>query len=460
MKKLLALILSFVMLLSGCSAPASQSEDNSENGNTEITEDLNTSEWEVDSEDIVEGDSKVPRKEPSFSELSDPGLIEYTEQTLYSEIASQLGPDYQVENVTANYISKEYLEELTYNTKENVFYGYSLSELDEQFQGTRYVFTLDEKTEETIVVPFEEYDATYEKVLKNVAIGSGVIIVCATISVVSGGTAPAVSVFFAACAKTGTEFALSEMAFSSIIAGITTGVATGDVNEALKASLLAGSEGFKWGAISGTVIGGGSELITLKAASKGGLTLNEAATIMQEEKLPANFVKQFSSMDEYNAVVQKVIENGLTIQEVSSICMETKYPIEIVKNIRKIEESKIYFEQAGLYAEKINGKWSLIRDINLDYMSELGGEMVSNLERMRRGYAAIDPVTKQPYELHHIGQLIESPLAILTPFEHRGKPNNSILHDPNIEEGVQNLLGSEWSKQRSEYWKALAEFLS
>ena len=459
MKKLLAIVLSCSMMLSFCGSKITWAQSKDEEDPT--SERLDISNWEDDPGKIIEGDSKAEPKEPSFSGLNDPGLMDYTEQAIYTEVASQLGTDYQIENVTANYISKEYLEELSYNTKENVFYGYSLSELDAQFQGTRYVFTLDEKTKETTVVPFQEYDTTYEKVLKNVAIGTGVIVVCVTISVVTGGTAPAVSMIFAASAKSGTVFALSSGAFSSIIAGITTGVATGDVDESLKAALLAGSESFKWGAISGAVIGGGTELMTIKSASQGGLTMNEAATVMKNDKVPSNFVKQFSSMDEYNEVVQFAGNNGLTIQNVSSICMDTGYPVQIVKNMKTLGESKIYFEQAGLYAQEVNGQLSLIRDIDLNYVSELGGEMVTNLERMQKGYAAIDPVTKQAYQLHHIGQSIDSPFAILTPYEHMSGGNNGILHDSHIEEGVHKLLSnSEWAKQKEVYWKALAELLS
>lgn len=47
------------------------------------------------------------------------------------------------EDVSAVYVSQEYLTELAYNSQENVFFGYSLSGLDEYFQGTRYVFTVD-----------------------------------------------------------------------------------------------------------------------------------------------------------------------------------------------------------------------------------------------------------------------------------------------------------------------------
>lgn len=102
--------------------------------------------------------------------------------------------------------------------------------------------------------------------LKNVAIGTGVILVCVTVSLVTGGLgAPAVSMIFAASAKTGTVMALSGGAMGGISAGIVTGVQTGDMEQALKAAALAGSEGYKWGAITGVISGGASEAMASRA---------------------------------------------------------------------------------------------------------------------------------------------------------------------------------------------------
>ena len=61
------------------------------------------------------------------------------------------------------------------------------------FQGTRYVFTLDESGQ-TGVQEFVEFeDDTFEKVLKNVAIGTGVIMVSVTVALVTKNPAAAVN---------------------------------------------------------------------------------------------------------------------------------------------------------------------------------------------------------------------------------------------------------------------------
>lgn len=183
--------------------------------------------------------------------------MRYVEDTVYSDLVEQLGSDdYFVENVEAVYISKEYLDELAYHSQENIYFGYKYSELEEAFQGDKFIFTLGENGQ-TDVVPFEEYDGTYDTVIRNVAIGTGVILLCVTVSVVSAGAGtPAVSMIFAASAKSATTFALSSGVISGVSAGVVEGIQTHDFDKAIKAAALEGSEGFKWGAIEGAIIGG------------------------------------------------------------------------------------------------------------------------------------------------------------------------------------------------------------
>lgn len=191
--------------------------------NSEITSTLTS---ESDNE-VLETEAKniVSRNHiPEFTGLDAPDLLRYVEDSVYADLISQLNSDdYFVENVSTVYYSKEYLEELSYNSQENIYFGYTLSELDEQFHGAKFVFDLGDNGQ-TVVHEFEEYDDTYDKVIKNVAIGTGVVLICVTVSVVSSGVgAPAVSAIFAASAKTGTAFALS----SGTISGVTVGVVKG-----------------------------------------------------------------------------------------------------------------------------------------------------------------------------------------------------------------------------------------
>lgn len=270
MKKYLALLLACVMVLTGCGQASNSSESN--NVSVNIEEDTSNVDKESEVEAVVSEQLSLEEytngyvdEEIKFGSLGDPMLLQYVEDNIYASLSEQLSSEnYTIENVSAIYVSQEYIDELTYNSKSNVFFGYTLEEIDAQFQGTRYVFTLGEDGQ-TTVIPFEEYDDTYEQIIKNVAIGTGVILVCVTVSVVTAGTGTptCVSMVFAAAAKTGTTFALSSSVISAVAAGTVTGIETKDFDEALKASALAGSEGYKWGAITGVITGGVSESIAI-----------------------------------------------------------------------------------------------------------------------------------------------------------------------------------------------------
>ena len=256
MKRIIALVLSLAMLLTGCATPQQDSSETASESTIETPAD------EIVWENI----------EPQYDSLDDEELLAHVEDLVYRETVLSLDSDeFLVENVSAVYISKEYLDEVAFNSQSNIYFGYTLAELDELFQGTRYVFTLDEYGQ-TSVQEFQEIeDISAETMLKNVAIGTGVILVCVTISTVSAGIgAPAaITVIFAASAKMGAIFALSSGTMGVITAGIVKGYQTGDVNEALEAAALSGSEGYKWGAIIGSITGGTKEAFVLNTQLNG-----------------------------------------------------------------------------------------------------------------------------------------------------------------------------------------------
>ncbi len=242
--------------------------------NDEETNDALTSSKD-ENEESRESD-EIDDTVPDFYGLDDPELLQYIEDTVYAGIEEKFeSEDYVIENVKAIYYSKEYIQEVAYNSQSNIWFGYTLKELDEQFQGESYVFTLGEDGQ-TIVKPFEEYDDTYEKVIRNVAIGTGVILVCVTVSVITGGAgAVPISMVFAASAKTGAIMALSSGTISAVAAGAITGIQTHDKDQALKAAALQGSEGFKWGAILGAITGGLSEVSQLRNAAKASQAIDD-----------------------------------------------------------------------------------------------------------------------------------------------------------------------------------------
>lgn len=359
---------------------------------------------------------------PEFSGLDDTALVSYLEDSVYSQLVSALNSaDYFVENVSAAFVSKEYLEEIAYNSQENIYFGYTLSEIDEQFQGTRFVFTLgdDGKTE---VREFQKYDDTYDKIIRNVIIGSGVILLCVTVSVASGGLgAPAVSMIFAASAKSGAIMGLSSGLFSGVSAGVIKGIETGNMEEAVKAAALAGSDSFKWGAITGAITGGAQETAKYAKAMRAlkGVELNKAITKQQA------------------AVMQ----------------MESGYPVEVIKQYQNLDQYNAC-KEIGLTSYMVDGKNALIRDIDLNYLDEKGR---TNLQRMQSGLAPLDP-TGKAYELHHLGQKVDSPLAVLTRKEHREGDNHKLWHL--FEKGSEvHIDDSAWNTQRKHFWKDFARLV-
>lgn len=402
MKRMIALLLSIVILLTGCGQSQSRP--------TKISEsDFVTETEESTAEPVVCEDV-----EPQYDSLDNEQFLAHIEDLVYRDTVASLNSDeYFVENVSAVYISKEYLDEVAFNSQSNIYFGYTLAELDEIFQGMKYIFTLSEDGTTTVQELQEIEDVSTETMLKNVAIGTGVILVCVTVSVVSAGVgAPAVSMIFAASATTAQTFAISSAAFGGISAGVVRGIQTGDFNEAMEATAMGATEGFKWGAISGTIIGGGSETFLLKSATKSGLTMNEAAIIQADSNLPIDVISQMHSLDEY-----------------------------------------VVYKNAGLKPAMVNGKTALVQNIDLDFVSQLpDGTEVTNLVRMQKGYAPLDPATGKAYQLHHIGQKAEGTLAVLTESQHQG--NSAIL---NIFGKESEIVRSEFATTRKEFWEYLGK---
>ena len=397
-KKLLCVFLSAVLVLmtSGCGGQAAGGASDGGNAETHLS-----------MRDIP----AVQTEGIEYAKLSDPDLRRYIEDAVYAQLIQDLDSNnYVVERVQTAYVSQEYIDELEYNSKSNIYFGFTLEELESYYQGERYVFTLGEDGH-TTTRAFEAFDDTYSRVVRNVATGSGVILVCVTVSAVTAGAGiPAASAIFAVAAETGTTVALSSGAIAGLSAALVTGLETGDAEEALRSAAIAASEGFMWGAIGGALSGGANEAYGLYQATAGGLTMNEVATIQQESGLSLDVISQLNSMEQYEIL-----------------------------------------QEAGSFEGMVNGRTALLREIDLYQVDEMGR---TNLERMAQGLAPMDP-SGHPYELHHVGQHADSMLAVLTREEHRLGDSYSIWHDI-IESEIDR---PEFNKQKQAFWKAVAEQL-
>lgn len=409
MRRLTALIICMTMIITGCNAPSASVKTEQPETVSMETEESRTSEPTAEvmtEEEETEDETEVKEQKISFSGLDDPKLLTYVENKVYGDLISELNSDECfVEKIEAVYLSKEYADELSYNSQSNVFFGYTLEELEQEFRGKRYVFTLGDDNCTNVVELKEVYDDTYDSVIKNAAVGGGVILICVTVSAATAGAAPAVSIIFATSAATATTFALESGTIGFAAASIVRGYQTHDFNEAIKAGTLAASEGFKWGAITGAAVGGINEAVALKGAALNGLTMNQAAAIQRE----------------------------------------SKWPLDAVKNLHSTAEYEIYKKAELIPKQRSDGTWIFWRDIDWNSIDTLGH---TNVQRVEIGLAPVD-TAGVPYELHHIGQKADSPLAILTNAEHHSSDNFRILHYAN--EG-KNVADSVWSAQKREIW--------
>ena len=140
----------------------------------------------------------------------------------------------------------------------------------------------------------------------------------------------------------------------------------------------------------------------------------------------------------------------------------TGWDTSICKAVNTWQEAVIYLA-CGLREARIGGRPALIRD-DIDwsdfsirrntwlkeYLADYDkAAEYNNEDLIGEGYPPRDK-GGNPYELHHIGQHPDSPLAELTVFEHReSKTNYSILHPLAGE-----IDRERFAKERSEYWRA------
>ena len=130
----------------------------------------------------------------------------------------------------------------------------------------------------------------------------------------------------------------------------------------------------------------------------------------------------------------------------------------IVNTIQSEAEARIYIG-AGLKEAIINGKPALIQpriDPNYQmpewWIKEHGKKWRgwTNCDLMGEGYPP--PVEYgDPFELHHIGLLTASPLAVLTWAQHREQGNFAVLHSL---DDYSDIDRNGFAKEKSAHWMA------
>lgn len=102
----------------------------------------------------------------------------------------------------------------------------------------------------------------------------------------------------------------------------------------------------------------------------------------------------------------------------------------------------------------IDHGWPMMKSVSRDDIDWNQKDAMgrTNKERAEQGLSPINKDGKI-IELHHIGQHADSPLAELTQEEHRGKGNDSILHDKTKESEIDRQA---FGNERSSHWESRA----
>ncbi|MDO5406468.1 MAG: HNH/ENDO VII family nuclease [Eubacteriales bacterium] len=171
----------------------------------------------------------------------------------------------------------------------------------------------------------------------------------------------------------------------------------------------------------------------------------EAGGSVENTDLPLK-ADDIERMDEPYQKLDNTEERQLIPEEKQLIREETEWSDSIIDGISSMKEYQIY-KEAELVEAKVGEKTCLLRpDIDMEQRDGFGH---SNCERMKQGLAPLTPEGR-PYELHHIGQHQDSPLAELTMQEHRGQGNDTILHVKTIESEIDR---EKFGHERAEHWQ-------
>ena len=156
MKKIISLLLAFTIFFTACgtsvtsgsktSSSVAQSADTATSEPiAESTTSVQEESVSVDSvsDSVAEADDNIEIQAMADRnpDLSDEDLQRYLCDEIYLKAVESLDSDeYCIDNVQAVYYSKEYIEQLEYNSQENIYFGFTQAELDSQFAGKKWLF--------------------------------------------------------------------------------------------------------------------------------------------------------------------------------------------------------------------------------------------------------------------------------------------------------------------------------
>jgi len=157
----------------------------------------------------------------------------------------------------------------------------------------------------------------------------------------------------------------------------------------------------------------------------------------------------FNHNDEKNVELDD-LPSIFKLNEKNRINKQSKYCSDVNQYITTTKELEVY-QNEKLEEAKVNDR-IVLQDNHID-LNRKDTKDRTNLERMQKGLAPLDE-DRRPYNLHHIGQKSDSPLAELKDGVH--KENDAILHDKTIPTEVHGG-DINWDRERANHWKKRAK---
>jgi hypothetical protein len=148
----------------------------------------------------------------------------------------------------------------------------------------------------------------------------------------------------------------------------------------------------------------------------------------------------------------------LSLAEKLSLKLRTGWTSAITDYIRDMDEANVYIK-AGLKEGRVNGKAALLNPTIVgeayncrNWYGRKHPEYWDwcNADLMGEGYPPHDE-NGDPFELHHIGQQPDSPLAELTAAQHHDDGNFQALHQFDDYSSIER---DEFTHEREQYWMA------
>lgn len=165
----------------------------------------------------------------TFTGINDPALRDYLSEKITLLLGDTLSEDMEVVSVETKYLSKEYLEELRYNSEMNVFFGYTAAELSEMLSGDMVYLTIDQDGEVSAQEVQEGEKKDYlQKLIHIVSDPRSIMLISVVLKKVHTGN-PIADVILSVCADTAEEYAASGDVLSSVVSGLSENISDPDV---------------------------------------------------------------------------------------------------------------------------------------------------------------------------------------------------------------------------------------